>query len=218
MRTSLLSVALAALVVGASAEAATITFSGNPFGGNGAPATPGRQVVGGEDSISFTPANDVFSFEGGPFGFLNNISFANGTIDSIPAAGTNVAVLRTFDNDNNPATPFGAGNAANLLAEQITTPGPGLFVYFNSGLDLPRLVYSTDLSDNTADLKILFRLTNPEFAGPAGRDAMQQFTAADFTFVAAPIPEPSTYVLLGSGAAFLAFLRRGKRRAKSDKA
>ena len=33
--------------------------------------------------------------------------------------------------------------------------GPGFFIYFNSGLDLPRLVYSTDLSDNTADLKVL---------------------------------------------------------------
>ena len=217
MRSSILSVGLAALVLGAAAQAETFTFiSEDPFAGSGA-AMPGRQVVGGETFIDFNPATDVFALGGSPFAFLNNISFANGTIENIPAAGTNVAVLRTFDNDNNPVTPFGAGNAANLLAERITTPGPGLFVYFNSGLDLPRLVYSTDLSDNTADLKILFRMTNPEFAGAAGRDAMQQFTESNFA-VAAPIPEPSTILLLGSGAAFLAFVRAGKRRGRRDKA
>ena len=215
MRSSILSVGLAALVLGASAQAETFTFiSEDPFAGSGA-AMPGRQVVGGETFIDFNPATDVFALGGSPFAFLNNISFANGTIENIPAAGTNVAVLRTFDNDNDPVTPFGAGNAANLLAERITTPGPGLFVYFNSGLGLPRLVYSTDLSDNTADLKILFRMTN--LTGDAGREAMQQFTESNFA-LAAPIPEPSTYLLLGSGAAFLAFLRRGKRRAKSDAA
>ena len=214
MRGLTLFIGAAALVLGASAHAATFTFSGDPFAGSTAPGTPGRQVVGGEPSITFSSAADVFSFEGSFFAFVGNIAFANGTIDSIPSAGTNVAVLRTFDNDNNAATPFGAGNAANLLAERITTPGAGLFVYFNSGLDLARLVYSADLSDNTADLKILARMTN--LTGAAGRDALQQFTAEDFSFAAAPVPEPATFLLLGSGMALIAGLRRGQRRVSRN--
>lgn len=210
MRSLILSVGAAALMLGASAQAATFTFAGDPFAGSTAPATAGRQVVGGEPSITFAPAADVFSFEGSFFAFVDDIAFANGAIGSIPAAGTRVAVLRTFDNDSNAATPFGAGNAANLLAEQITTPGAGLFVYFNSGLDMARLVYSADLSDGTADLKILARMTN--LSGAAGREAMAQFTAGNFAFAAAPVPEPETFLLLGSGMALMAGLRRRQTR------
>lgn len=215
MNGSAFTCAAAALLLATSAQAATFTFSGDPFTGSTAPATPGRQVVGGEPSIVFSPATDVFSFEGSFFSFVSSPVFANGPIAAIPSVGTNIAVLRTFDNDGNPATPFGAGTAANLLAAQITTAGAGLFVYFNSGLDLPRLVYSADLSDNTADLKILARMTN--LTGAAGRDAMQEFTAADFTFRATPIPEPATFALLGAGMALLAGLRAGQRRVRRDK-
>jgi len=210
MRSSILSLGAAALMLGASAQATTFTFSGDPFAGSTAPTTPGRQVVGGEPFIEFSAPADVFSFEGSFFAFVADIGFANGTIGSIPAAGTNVAVLRTFDDDNNAATAFGAGNAANLLAEQITTPGAGLFVYFNSGLNLARLVYSSDLSDNTADLKILARMTN--LTGVPGQDAMGQFTADNFAFAPA-VPEPATILLLGSGLALMTRLRPGLRRA-----
>ena len=46
-------------------------------------------------------------------------------------------VLETFDDDANAATAFAAGNAANLIAARLTTPGPGFFIYFNSALNLP---------------------------------------------------------------------------------
>ncbi|MEO8310934.1 MAG: PEP-CTERM sorting domain-containing protein [Caldimonas sp.] len=210
MRGSAFSCAAAALLLAASAHATEFPFSGDPFAGTTVTSTPGRQVVGGEAFISFSPATDLFSFEGSFFSFVDSIAFANGPIATIPSAGTNVVVLRTFDDDANAATPFGAGNAANLIAAQITTSGAGLFIYFNSGLDLARLVYSADLSENTADLKILARMTN--LTGAAGRDAMQEFTAADFTFAATPVPEPATFLLLGSGAALLAGLRLGQRR------
>jgi hypothetical protein len=216
MRSSILSLGAAALMLGASFGAsaqATFTFSGDPFEGSTAPSTPGRQVVGNEPFITFSIPTDVFSFEGSFFAFVNDIAFANGPIGTIPAAGTNVVVLRTFDNDDNPGSPFGAGNAANLIAEQITTPGAGLFIYFNSNLELARLVYSADLSDNTADLKILARMTN--LAGIPGQEDMALFTAQNFAF-AAPIPEPTTLLLLGSGMALMAGLRRGQRLGKRN--
>ena len=67
-----------------------------------------RQVVGGEPFTTFSVPTDVFSFEGSFFAFVNDIAFANGPIGTIPAAGTNVVILRTFDNDNDATTPFNA--------------------------------------------------------------------------------------------------------------
>jgi hypothetical protein len=126
------------------------------------------------------------------------VLFANGLVGDLPTSGVNIVVLQTFDNDANPATPFGAGNAATLIADQITASGPGFFIYFNQGLDLPRLVFSTDLSDNTADLKILARMIN--LGGQAGRDAMPTFSAANFIFE--PVPEPSSLLLMAAAIAF----------------
>jgi hypothetical protein len=214
MRRAIISLSAAALMLGASLGSSAqevFTFSGDPFAGSDAPTTPGRQVVGGEPSITFSIPADVFSFQGGSFAFLADLNFANGPIASIPATGINVAVLRTFDDDPNADPPFNAGSAANLLAEQITTPGAGLFIYFNSGLDLARLVYSSDLSDNTADLKILARMTN--LTGIAGQEAMAQFTAQNFVF-AGPIPEPETYALMMAGLAAIGLIGRRRKLRK----
>jgi hypothetical protein len=104
-------------------------------------------------------------------------------------------------------TPFGAGNAANLIADQITESAPGLFVYFNSGLNVPRLVFSTDLSENTSDLKILARMTN--LTGQP--DALAGFNAANFVLV----PEPSEWALFLVGLGLVgAAYRRSRQRAR----
>lgn len=207
MRYSTLSlVALAGFAASATAaDAATFTFASFPFAGSTALSTPGRQVVGGEPFINFDPATDVFAFE--PFFFpgVPEILFANDVAASLPTTGVNVVVLETFDDDANPATPFNAGTAANLIAAQITTPGPGFFVYFNQGLNLPRLVYSTDLSDNTADLKILARMVN--LTGDSA--ALASFTEANFKLN--PVPEPTSLLLLSSSGALLALRRRRPR-------
>ena len=98
------------------------------------------------------------------------ILFANDVVGNIPGTDVNTVVLRTFDNDADLTTPFGAGSAANLIAGQLTTPTPSFFIYFNQGLDLPRLVFYPNLDDNTADLKILARMTNLTGARGPGCD------------------------------------------------
>jgi hypothetical protein len=127
------------LTLNGVASASSINFGTDPFEGTTVRSTPGRQVVGGEFFISFQTATETFVFDPTAFG-LSELRFANGPIGSVPS-DANVIVLQTTDNDNNPLTPFGAGNAADLLAGRITTPGPGLFIYFNQSLNLPRLAY-----------------------------------------------------------------------------
>jgi hypothetical protein len=185
--------AFGVLAFSSPAGATTFTFNTDPFAGSAALTTPGRQIVGGEAFINFNIAADVFALNSAVFGVGNTVLFANDLAGNLPTGNVNVIVLQSFDDDGNPLTNFAAGNAANLIADQITSPGPGFFVYFNQGLDLPRLVFSTDLNDNTADLKVLFRMTN--LTGQGGRDAIPTFTESNFALV----PEPSTFLLMAAG-------------------
>jgi hypothetical protein len=196
------------LAFSAAANAAVFRFDTDPFQGSTALTTPGRQVVGGEASIAFNIATDVFSLESTVFGTGSQLQFANGLVGNLPTSNVNTVVLQTFDNDNNTATPFAAGNAADLIADRLASGGPGFFIYFNQGLDLPRLVFSTNLNDPTADLKILFRMTN--LNGQAGRDAFPQFTAANFQITT--VPEPSTMFMIMSAGVFAACRFASRRR------
>ncbi len=188
-------------------EAATINFTTDPFAGSDALTTPGRQVVGGELFVNFSVATDSFAFDPSVFG-ISAINVANAEASLLPTSGANVIVLQTFDNDANAATPFGAGNAATLIADRITSSGAGFFIYFNSGLDIPRLVYSTDLSDGQADLKVLARLTN--LSGATGRASIPSFTAANFQIGGSTttVPDSASHVTVLLAVAGLLFARR----------
>jgi hypothetical protein len=210
MRCSILFVAAALLALPATVEADTFSFTTDPFAGTTALTDPGRQIIGNELFTPFSPASDVFSFDASIFG-ISSIHFANDVIGNVPTSGVNVIVLRTFDNDNDSTTPFNAGTAANLLAAQITSPGAGFFIYFNSALDLPRLVFSTDLSDNTADLKVLARMTN--LKAQPGRDALADFSASNF---AIQTPEPTSALLLISSSALWACCHALRRKRLRD--
>jgi hypothetical protein len=208
-----LSIALALLGAG-NASAASILFNSDPFLGSDALVTPGRQVVGNEPFISFDPLVDQFVFDQAVFGFTNPIDFANGPVGSLPTSGLDVVVLQSFDDDGDVATPFGAGNAANLIADQVTSDRSGAFVYFNSGLNLPRLVYSTNLSDPTSDLKVLARMTN--LAGnPAG---LGGFSAGNFAVQESAVPEPETWMMLLLGFGAIGNLLRATRRRRQTAA
>jgi hypothetical protein len=185
-----LCLAIGLLTVSASAQAATFVFNTDPFFGTNALTNPGRDIIGNELFINnFDVSTDVFALDKGVFG-VNEILFVNDLASNVPATGVNTVVLQNDD------VPFAAGIAANLIAGQITQSGPGFFIYFNSNFDLPRLVFSTDLSDNQADLKILARLTN--LGGPAGRAQLPNFSSANF----AAVPEPSSLFMAAAGALF----------------
>lgn len=199
------------IIMSTAASANTFTFNTDPFAGTNVLSAPGRQIVTGEEFISFSPATDVFSLDSSVFGVGSNLNFANGSAQFLPTAGENVIVLETFDNDNNPQTPFGAGQAADLIASRVTTPGRGFFIYFNQSLALPRLVFSTDLSSNTADLKVLARMLN--LNGADGQNALRTFTPANFEFTNAGgnAPEPASLFLMGSALIAAACVLRRKR-------
>ncbi len=164
-----------------------IVFAGDPFEGVDVSAE-GRQFVGGEDRITdFDFAADTYQFSADTFGVGTTVNFlaldANAQGAEVPA-GTNVIVLLSTDNDDNPDTPFLAGTAAATIAALVDEPGPGFFVYHNSNLGLNRLVFSTDLSSADADLKIVTRQTDLE--GPDAIAALTEFSADNFAFEAGP--------------------------------
>jgi hypothetical protein len=123
MARRLLPFLLALLATPWSARATTFDFLTDPFDGLDVRSIPGRQIVGGELFLSFDPAHDVFAFDPSVFGVASQIAFANGQTGSLPA-GVDVVVVQALDDDDTPGTPFGASNAANLIADRVTTPGP----------------------------------------------------------------------------------------------
>ena len=190
----------------------TFHFDTAPFTGVNVGAIPGRQIVGGEQFINFRPGVDTLEINSAAFGVGSHLNFINSPVGTLPSmtSGVNVIVLDTFENDNNPLTPFGASQAADLIASKLTTHGAGFFVYFNQSLNEPRFVYSTDLASTDADLQILARMIN--LFGDVGRNAMPTITGSDIQITATP--EPSSISMLASfllAAGSLASVRRLKR-------
>ncbi|MEM6577258.1 MAG: calcium-binding protein [Pseudomonadota bacterium] len=160
-------------------------FDGDPFDGADISAD-GRQIIGGEDFITdFNFHDDRYQLNTDDFGVDGELEFASVNANTSGATadveGANVIVLLNSDNDRNPDTPFLAGTAANQIAELVEEDGAGFFVYFNSNLGLNRLVYSENLNDASADLKIVTRQTDLE--GQDAIDALAQFSEENFEFV-----------------------------------
>jgi hypothetical protein len=203
---------IAFLALSHAAMATTFRYSTDPFAGTPVLNAPGRQIVGGEDFLNFSVATDIFSLESTVFGVGSNVNFVNSLAANLPSSGVNIVVLQSFDNDNNPLTPFGAGTAADLIASHVTTPGPGFFIYFNQSLDIPRLVYSTDLSSTNSDLRILARILN--LLGQTGRNTMPSFTAANFQITTTTaVPEPASFVMVLPAPASIGHGASGERAA-----
>lgn len=206
-RSGLSALALVCLLPSSPALAADFVFNTTPFAGTNVLQTPGRQFVGGERIISnFNLSTDRLVFDPAVFGISPQLTFFSSLARDLPSAGADFIVLQDIDADGISANGIlnNAGVSANLIAGNAFNAGPGLFLYFNTGLNLNRLVYSPNLSDPTSDLQILARFTDQ--TGTAGAAALQQFSAANI----AAVPEPATWMMMivGFGAIGGAIRRR----------
>ena len=158
-------------------------YADNPFQGEDV-SDPERQIIAEEDFITdFDFTEDRYLINARDFKIDGNVDFTavdSNDADAAIEPGTNIVTLLNSDNDNDSDTPFIAGTAANEIAELTTEDGAGLFIYYNSDLKLNRLVYSSNLNDADADLKIISRQT--DLTGEDAVDALGDFSADNFDF------------------------------------
>jgi hypothetical protein len=178
---SLCCLAFGLIAFASAGSAATLLFESNPLAGSPVLAQPGRQILSNETLLTFDPAIDELVINTQVFQVSDGLSFASGLAPALPMSGANFIVLQN-------GAPLVAGTAANAIAAQITQPTPGFFIYFNSGLNLARLVYSTNLDDPTADLATFARFTNLSTAEGFSGSALSAITAENVTTT----PEPSS--------------------------
>lgn len=206
----LASTLIATLLAAQPAHAVDVLFNSNPFAGSVADPNDGIRAVFAGNQInvaSFNVATDRFVFDPSFFAVGNALSFSNSLAANLPGSGINVIVIE--DNTTTTGAAFNAGTAANLIAQAVTSDGAGFFYYNNSGLQVNRLVYSTNLNSATADLSVLARINTP--TGLDAVAALPEFTSANFAL--APVPEPATYALLMAGLALVAVRARATRKS-----
>lgn len=203
------SLALALLLAPAASFAAEIRFDSNPFEGSPANPDDGQRTVFGAKQISLPAFNvklDRFVFDAQHFALGDVLGFANGLASSFVGSDARLFVI------NDTSANFNAGSAANAIAEALTTDGAGLFLYHNVGLGVNRLVYSTNLNLNTADLAILARIDSP--TGTEAFQALPSFSAANFALAQA-VPAPGSLLLaLGALLGVGGWARRPSRAAQ----
>jgi hypothetical protein len=211
---TILAVATAAGALAGAARADVFSFDQDPFAGTTVLTTAGRQVVqngfqGGVFELTipdFDLANDRIRIDSRVFGVDRPLTGFVGFAADLPDQAFDFIVLRNLDGDPNTAgNQMNAGLAANLIADRLSTSAPGFFFYFNSFLNLPRLVYSTDLGSPTADLRVLARFQN--LGGQAGIDAL----AAGGPHLTAGVPEPAAWALMIAGFGLLGGAVRRRR-------
>jgi PEP-CTERM motif len=185
-----LPVALALLLAPLAATAADTMFSKDPFAGSAANPDDGIRTIVSTQQLSlsaFDVYRDRFVFDASAFALNSELAFASGPSSSLPASGANLIVIQDT------SASFNAGAAANAIANAVTADGAGFFIYHNVALGVNRLVYSSNLNLNTADLSVLARIEAP--VGAEALQALGSFTAGNFALTS-PVPEPANLALL----------------------
>lgn len=157
-------------------------FDGARFNGGNVTDDDGvRQVVNTPDALTdWTIGEDTFVLDTSDFLVTGDLNFFNGLAADIPEGGTNVIVLQNVTDANGAG--LNAGTAASLIATNVETSGAGFFIYFNANLQINRLVYSSDLSDPTADISVVANINT--LTGQTAIDALPTFSANEFEFIA----------------------------------
>lgn len=187
--------ALAAMpVIATEAAAATISIV------RGAPTV---------NVAAFDVDDDRFLIDAASFGVSGDPIFQNilATLGNI-ADDANVIVLQNSDDDANPLTAFNARSAATLIAGNTDVARAGFFVYFNSSLNINRLVFTANLDDALAALTILAAINSP-----VGADAialLPTLTGANFDFAEVPLPAAAPLFLAALAGLGLTTTRRRK--------
>lgn len=147
-----------------AAHAVTFRFDENPAG-----------II---NVAEFDVNEDVFSLNPDAFpGVSEELNFFNGLAADL-TDGFNVIVLQNADDDNNPATAFNARSAARLIGAQINEDIAGFFVYFNSALNINRLVFSANLNNGEGAIDVLAAILAP--TGSDAVAALPTFTEDNF--------------------------------------
>lgn len=155
------------------------------------------------DNDRYRIFNDTFGVAG-PLDFQNAFAASGNLSDS-----ANVVVLQNSDDDGNAATVFNARSAAGVIAANTAADRAGFFVYFNSALNINRLVFSQNLNDGLAALFILAANN-----APTGLEAIAQlptFAASNFQF--AEVPVPGAVALFATGLLGAAAARKRRKTA-----
>ncbi len=139
------------------------------------------QLGSGTDQLSdWSISQDRFLLNAADFGISGRLLFINALAGNLPGGNVNVIVLQDTDNDNDPNTAFNARSAARLIGAAIDQPGPGFFIYWNSGLGVNRLVFTPDLSNGEAALTVLSAINT--LSGQDAINALPTFSVANFAF------------------------------------
>ncbi|MBW4662249.1 MAG: hypothetical protein KME15_26650 [Drouetiella hepatica Uher 2000/2452] len=169
-------------------------YDSNVFAnGVAAPAgTTGISVLNAPDIIrDFTIGEDQFTLDAQALG-IDSVVFQKGLSSQI-ADGNVIVLTDSF---------AAAGAAARAIANNNNiTADAGVFVYFNTTLQLNRLVYSTDLGGG-GDISVLANLDNQR--GTAGQANLAQFSIANFNLVngaAGRLTDSNSDVLFGDAGA-----------------
>jgi hypothetical protein len=159
---------------------------------------------------AFDVADDRYRIFNDTFGVAGPLDFQNAfAADGNLSDAANVIVLQNSDNDANAATVFNARSAAGVIAANTGADRSGFFVYFNSALNINRLVFSANLNDALAALVILAANNSP--TGAAAIAQLPDFTAENFQFSEVPIP--GAVALFATGLLGAAAARRRKQTA-----